>query len=129
MKTTSDLAARVFNSESDPSGSRLFSVVAAAGPEFVAVTPVRVASDANSEVVALGATSLVLITARATSTPAAASTITPITQRLLPGLLGAWQPQPASQSPALGFSRFRISPGVPLSLGVFIIALSLFSIC
>src|ERR1035437_9313437 len=81
-----------FNSESDPMDSKLFSVVGAAAPEFVAL-PLSLAgvgnaaSVANAGGVALVDASLFFITARATSTPAAASTMTPITQRFLPGVL------------------------------------------
>src|SRR5664280_2485382 len=124
----------VFNSESVPMGSRLFSVVGAAVPEFVAVPlpPAGVgnaASDAKAGVVVWAEAPSLLIMACTTITPAAASTMAPITHLVLPGVPVAWQPHPEPQLTACCFSNSVLSVGFWSSFGVFIFVVPMFLVC
>jgi len=61
--------------------------------------------------------------ALATSTPAAAKMMMPISQRSLPKLLVLWHAHLQSQAGAGGFEDSP-SPRIPLSFGVFIVCSS-----
>jgi hypothetical protein len=104
----------------------LDSIAGAAVPEFAigpGVCDAESAANAGADVWD-DAPSL-LIMARTTITPAAASTMAPITQRVLPGVLVALQPHPGRQVAASCFSDSILSVGFPSSFGKFIVRCSL----
>ena len=81
--------------------------------------------DAKAGVVVWADAPSLLIMSRATNTPAAASTIAPITQRVLPGVPVALQPHPGPQAEACCFSNSMLSVCFLFSFDVFIVLCSL----
>src|ERR1017187_5685640 len=130
-KSASSLAAISFNSESVPIlVITLVSVAGAVAVEFVPVLlpPAGVgdaASAAKARADVCDDAPPFLIIARATSTPAAAITITPSTQRVLPGVPVAWQLHPGSQAAACCFSNSILSACFRSSFGKFMVRCSL----
>src|ERR1035441_2396091 len=122
MKTASVLIATVFSS---PNAPMLVPTVVspAAASEFVTEPPAAVSVAAGSAKPAGDAcvAPLSLLTMpRTTITPAAASTITPTTQRALFGFAAVPQPQPGPQQAVPSFTDSIFSGCFPSSFGVLI---------